>query len=484
MKTIKLLNLTFWLIILSATVWAQTDATATRRQAAFDKVWTTVYEKNYDPNFGGVDWRRVRAIYEPRAKAAISSADFHRVLQQMLDELGESHFAVITPNQRSAPSKKVEAEQPPNRPTATPTPNNIQPPPPKNEVQTTSPPMSGKSRADGDDDAQATATIDDFAPVRKGIIGVDLKIINNQVVITRVEPDSPAAKVGLQTGFVIEKINDAATADLIARLDLYLAARRETAMEKQFIVERSMASQLAGDPASKLRLTILDAQNQLRVVEIARATDTRDYSQPLGNLPALPIEFETKRLQNNIGYIRFNAWTIPQISKVRAALKSMTDAPGIVFDLRGNVGGLVVLAGSVAGNLVTAQTTLGTLKSRQSEQKLFAFPLPNAYVGKIVILTDNGSASTSEVFAAALQDAKRARVVGTTTMGAVLASLFDRLPTGALFQYAVSVYLSPNKTLIEARGVKPNVTVQLTRESLLAKRDLQLETAINEIIVH
>ena len=54
------------------------------RSEAFDKVWTTVNEKHYDPTFGGVDWKKVRDKYEPKAKAAGSDKEFHDVLRQML----------------------------------------------------------------------------------------------------------------------------------------------------------------------------------------------------------------------------------------------------------------------------------------------------------------------------------------------------------------------------------------------------------------
>ncbi|HLM62217.1 MAG TPA: hypothetical protein VK308_15540 [Pyrinomonadaceae bacterium] len=68
----------------------------TRRQA-FEKVWTTVNEKHYDPTFGGVDWQGVRLAYEPKALAAKTDAEFHAVLRQMLGELKLSHFAVYQP---------------------------------------------------------------------------------------------------------------------------------------------------------------------------------------------------------------------------------------------------------------------------------------------------------------------------------------------------------------------------------------------------
>lgn len=108
-----------------------------------------------------------------------------------------------------------------------------------------------------------------------------------------------------------------------------------------------------------------------------------------------------------------------------------------------------------------------------------AFPQPDPFAGKVLILVDHGTGSTSEVFAAGMQETGRATLIGETSAGAVLPSVFEKLPTGYLFQYAISDYRSPKNILIEGRGVVPDIDVRLTRSSLLAGRDLQLETALD-----
>jgi len=123
----------------------KTDAAEIRRQS-FEKVWTTINEKHYDPTFGGVDWKKMREIYEPKALAAKSDAEFHGVLNRMLGELKLSHFNVIP---RNAGIETVN---------------------------------SGR-----------------------GIIGIELKMIDGKAVVNRVEKDSTAEKAGLKPGFIIEK---------------------------------------------------------------------------------------------------------------------------------------------------------------------------------------------------------------------------------------------------------------------------------------
>ncbi|MDQ4120539.1 MAG: S41 family peptidase [Acidobacteriota bacterium] len=406
----------FFLIILllnfgSAVVLAQTvsqavpvaadkNALLLRRQS-FEKVWTTINEKHFDPAFGGVDWKKMRVIYEPKALATKSDDEFHAVLQQMLNELGQSHFRVI-PTQAVIETPKTNA---------------------------------------------------------RGTIGIELKTINEKPVIFRIRENSPAAKANLKPGYIVKKINDRSVNEL-----------------------GILQALLRGAPGTTISLEVLDEKDETRTFNLTRVAETAEYSLPLGNFPPQPIEFETRRLEDGVGYIRFNIWVMPQLAKIRQAISEIKDAPGIIFDLRGNPGGLGILAAGIAGNLVAEQTSLGSLKFRLTEQKFIAYPQADSYKGKIVVLTDGGSASTSEIFAAGLQEIKRAKVVGETTMGAVLASIFDRLPTGAIFQYAISDYKSPGNVLIEGRGVKPNVEAQLTRESLLAGRDSQIDAAVREIL--
>jgi len=80
-----------------------------------------------------------------------------------------------------------------------------------------------------------------------------------------------------------------------------------------------------------------------------------------------------------------------------------------------------------------------------------------------------------------MQELGRAVVVGERTAGAALPSLFYKLPTGAIFQYAIGDFKTPRGTMIEGRGVAPDVEVKLTRRSLLEGRDAQLDAAIEQI---
>jgi carboxyl-terminal processing protease len=204
-------------------------------------------------------------------------------------------------------------------------------------------------------------------------------------------------------------------------------------------------------------------------------------SPRFGNFPPQYAEFESNRLEGGIGYIRFNIFVTPLMDRIRAAIRSMLDVRGIIIDLRGNPGGFGGMAAGIAGVLEAKQTSLGAMKLRSGRQAFIVFPQKDAYLGPVVVLVDGGSASTSEIFAAGLQESGRATIVGERTMGAALPSIFGKLPTGALFQYAIADFRTPKGVLIEGLGVKPDIEIKLTRRALLEGRDPQLDAAVSII---
>ena len=121
---------------------------------------------------------------------------------------------------------------------------------------------------------------------------------------------------------------------------------------------------------------------------------------------------------------------------------------------------------------------LGSMYLRGQALKFFINPRVDAFTGKVAILVDGTSASTSEIFAGGLQDMHRARIFGTKTAAAALPSVITRLPNGDGFQYAVANYISEGGKALEGNGVTPDVEVKLTREGLLAGHDAVVDAAV------
>ena len=393
------------------------------RLDAFNKVWNTVNEKHYDPTFNGVDWAKVRITYLPKAQAAKSDEEFHAVLRQMLSELKLSHFSVFP----TAPATNGTADAP-------------------------------------------------------GSGGIDVLWLDGVPVIERLQKDSAASAAGLRTGYVVSKIDGLAVADRIKPVKEALENREMGDGMRRMFLERATEAFLSGKGGSKVTIEVLDGEDKPLKAELTRQPYVGEMSQPLGNFPKQPVIFESRLLvHENVGYIRFNMWVIPQAAKIRAAVREFAGADAIIIDLRGNPGGVGGMAGGAAGLLTDKQLDLGSMRMRGGQMNLIAYPQSDPFLGKVSLLTDHATGSTSELFAAGLQELGRVTVVGETTAGAVLPSVFETLPTGWTFQYAISDYRSPKKILIEGRGVQPDIKVSVTRAELLAGRDPQLEAALKLI---
>jgi len=393
------------------------------RAKTFDKVWSTVNERHYDPSFGGVDWKKVRDLYEPKAMSAGSDRNFHNVLRDMLGELKLSHFGILPPT------------------------------------------------------AEIVA-----AQTGRGFVGLSVKMIDGDPVIDRIDIDSPGEKAGLRPGFTILRIGGKTWGELTQPLKVSLEARKVSDRMQKVYLERTLESIMNGKPETALDLVVFNAKNQTEKFLVNRAAFSGEMSEALGNFPPQEVVFESKMLPDNIGYIRFNMWVIPQMPKLRKAVRKFSDARAIVIDLRGNPGGVGGMAPGLAGLVSDKKASLGTMKMRSGAMDFIVYPQENPFKGKIVILTDHGSGSTSEVFASGMQEIQRATVIGTTSAGAVLPSVFEKLPTGAIFQYAISDYRSPKNILLEGRGVIPDIEAKQTRIALLAGQDAPLDAAVRFIL--
>jgi carboxyl-terminal processing protease len=205
----------------------------------------------------------------------------------------------------------------------------------------------------------------------------------------------------------------------------------------------------------------------------------------LGNLNDVPTKVEHRVIDGTkIGYLAFNVWMLPMVKKIEVGVAQMR-AKGIkalIIDLRGNPGGVGPMSVPVARLLLSQPGSLGKLELRKFSQEFNVEPGKDPFTGKVVLLVDEGTASTSEIFATGLRDLGRVEIFGSRpSAGAALPSLIEQLPGGALLQYVVGDYHSPNGTVIEGKGVVPDHTVPETRADFAAGRDPVFEAAIEHL---
>jgi carboxyl-terminal processing protease len=397
-----------------------TDEQVRLNVESFDHVWTTVRDKHFDPGLNGVDWQAARAELRPQVEQARDMRAARHAMSALIDKLNQTHFGIV-----SAEAYATVA-------------------------------------ADTNGAAGSAAGATASQPAGSGSAGLDLRVVDGQALVVRVEADSPAAQAGVRPGWVLVS---AGGDDIPARL-----ATLGEAMAEGAVGERVSA-------------TFLDETDQRREVELVLAP-ARGRSVRLGNMPAHQVWFESRRLEGGVGYITFNIFLDPGLimGKFSAAMQEFKDAPGIVLDLRGNPGGIGAMAMGCAGWFVAERNRqLGVMKMRDNEVKFVIAPRGRPYPGPLAVLIDELSASTTEILAGGLRDVGRARLFGTRTAGAALPSNFERLPNGDGFQYAFADYVSAGGQRLEGIGVAPHEVVPWQRAALLAGKDPALEAALNWI---
>lgn len=431
---------------------ASKDPARARREKTFQLVWQTVKNEHFDPTLGGVNWDAVRLRYAALVSRVRSDQELHVLLQTMLNELPQSHFTIVPPER--IPRMKAGRKHASKAGT-----------------------KEGEALDLIDDDDENESDNDVATQMMNGI-GIDVRVLDGQVVITRVAASSPATRAGLRPGFIIKSVDDVS----FDGLSVYGGGEESLQpIIHMRLRQEILVDYIGGEPGTEVHLLYVDEQNQERKAVIKRERLSGSLSSAMGNLPPLYTEFETKRLTGEIGYLRFSTFTPQGAEKICGALKSMRDAPGIVIDLRGNPGGVMALASGVVGLLVNRAGLLGVIRTRKGALPLAAYPQRSSYKGPLVIIVDRLSASTAEVLAAALQESGRATIVGERSAGMVLGADIIKLPTGALFEYARTGFITSQGKTLEGAGVSPDVEKKLDRASLLKGQDDQLQEAIRQI---
>jgi carboxyl-terminal processing protease len=408
---------------------------------SFDVVWQRVAELFYDPAYGGVDWKTVRTELRPKILQTRTREEARAIMNEALARLGKSHFGVSGPLEEEGP----EAGDGKGGPAGS---------------SKSGPAGDGKSGPGGGGGGEAG-------------VGIDVRVLGGAVIVTRIERGSPAEQAKLPLG-----------AELVAVDGIELAPRLAAIAEKlgassllPLYQARSVHRLIDGRAGTKVALG-LRAGGKVTALAVERAQ--AGQATTLGNLGTHRVVYEARKLDGRTGYIRLSmfldpAAIVPAFAKDLGAFK---DTAGVIIDLRGNPGGLGGMAMGMAGHLISDEhKKLGTMRTRETSLDFVVNPQVQRYAGKVAVLVDELSASTSEIFAGGLQDLGRARVFGRRTPGAALPSTIEQLPNGDRFQYAIADYVSAGGKVLEGNGVLPDVPVALDVKALRAGKDPDIVAA-------
>ena len=398
----------------------ETKLTAAERSAIFETVWKTVNDEYFDPTFGGKDWQAIGNEYRQKLATVREDATFwFKVLNPMLFKLGVSHIAALPPELA-------------------------------NEL-----------------DRMTFAT---------GSLGFDVRLIDEKAVVTQVFKGSPADKAELRPGFVVTAVDGWSLSDIAA---INLQTPPDNERNRRGNVIQGMRGYLYDETGKQVIVEYLDANDRPQSVTMQFAPRAGSACAQLDpSLPPACAEIEVKRLADGIGYLRLSGFLASVLDSALQAINDLNDAPALIIDLRGNPGGTFPVRKAIASQLVGEPKLFMRYQHRDGLEEAYLDYVPNAYQGKVVILVDELSASSSEEFAGSLQVLGRATIVGSQTPGRCLTMNIVSLPNGGLLVYPYGQSQTPDGRVLENNGVVPDITVTLDRGKLLQGVDTQLEAAI------
>jgi len=277
------------------------------------------------------------------------------------------------------------------------------------------------------------------------------------VVIAPIE-DTPAFKAGILAKDIILKIDNKSTKGMDTN---------------------QAVSLIRGEAGTQVTLTI------------QRNGQTRQFNIKRARIEIHPVKYSQKQTPaGNLGYIRLNQFSANAGKEMQAAIRDLESkkVSGYILDLRGNPGGLLFSSIEIARMWLNKGTIVSTIDRGGEREREVANG--RALTNKpLVVLVDKGSASASEILSGALQDNKRAVLVGTQTFGKGLVQSVRPLEDGSGLAVTIAKYHTPSDRDINKHGIDPDVKVDLSdaqrqdlwlneRDKLATLQDPQFAKAI------
>lgn len=262
--------------------------------------------------------------------------------------------------------------------------------------------------------------------------GVGIEITIKDDILTVVSPieGTPAFEAGIKAGDQIIMVEDKPTKDLVI-------------MEAVKLIR--------GEKGTKVKLTI----------KREGAEDPIDF---LITRDVIPIKsVRPLLLPSDIGYIRisnFQSKTDEDLTKALQELTEEKELKGLILDLRNNPGGLLSQAINVTDKFLSSGVIVSIKGRDEKEERTVAHKDKISYDYPMIVMVNGGSASASEIVAGALQDNKKALILGTKTFGKGSVQALYTLSDGSGLRLTTAVYYTPSGKSIQASGIEPDIKVE------------------------
>jgi len=279
-------------------------------------------------------------------------------------------------------------------------------------------------------------------------IGVVMETVKNEIRVIRVLLGTPAQEMGLQDGDIVKEID----------------GKDVTGMGLDEVV-----TMIRGPEGTTVKLGVVRPPS----------SDIKDFDIVRREIEIPVVETEMK--EGGVGYLHLTDWTQDVDQKISEALADLRSkgAKSLVIDLRSNPGGYMEPAIRAAdmflrdGVIVSSRGRVaGTTKEYTADGDV-QWDLP------VTILVNRGTASSSEIFAAALRENERAVLVGETSFGKGSIQKIFRQDDGTGVRLTIARYYTPSGASIDDEGITPDILVS---NPVIGEQDLQLEKAVETAI--
>jgi carboxyl-terminal processing protease len=283
-----------------------------------------------------------------------------------------------------------------------------------------------------------------------GGVGITLSTTEGALGVAEVVEGGPAATAGIQAGDTIVAVDGKPTAGMSSP---------------------TAVSLIRGQEGTKVVLTI------------GREGWAQPREFPLTRAVIKPVNTTTRMMDGSVGYIRVISFTTGSAQEVEAGLRTLKSqgAKAVVLDLRGNSGGLLQSAVEISSQFISDGIVMMEQRRTPEPRQFAARPGGQATDLPVAVLVNRGSASASEIVAGALQDRQRGVLVGERTYGKDTVQNVHRLSDGSSVRVTIAKWYTPNRQEIAQKGLTPDLAVQITDDDLKARRDPQLDAALDSV---
>lgn len=296
-----------------------------------------------------------------------------------------------------------------------------------------------------------------------GGLGIEISIKDGLLTVVTPIDDTPAYKVGLKAGDRIVKIEKELTKDM----SLNDAVKR-----------------LRGEPGTEVKITVL-REDDFKLLDFTIKREIIKI-QDVKNVMIL---------EDHIGYIRLTEFREESFNEMHKAIDKLRKdgMNSLIVDLRNNPGGLLNVAIKISEDFLVPGQLIVSTKGRHPSQDIETYSKNTQ--GKVtdipvVVLINQGSASGSEILAGALQDNKRAVILGEQSFGKGSVQSVISLPDSSGLRLTTSKYFTPSGRSIHGKGITPDIIIErkfpkeeTEDEKVLAKKQKDLEEIFNNVEV-